>query len=59
MTPERNGKKREKKVFVVDGVEEDDLLVGLNTLKGWGVLKLSFLKPHRDAFLTSDKKYYP
>ena len=42
-----------KKFFVAPAVEDDKLLVGLETMKAWGVVNQDFPKPNINAFLHS------
>merc|ERR1711954_377449 len=44
-----------KKFFVTPAVEDDKLLVGLETMKAWGVIDKDFPKPNIKAFLQSKK----
>ena len=40
-----------KKFFVTPAVKDDELLVGLETMKAWGVVDKDFPKPNINAFL--------
>ena len=42
-----------KKLFVTDAVTKDELLIGLETMKEWGILPKSFQEPNIEAFYIS------
>ena len=44
-----------KKFFVSTAVNDDELLVGLETMKAWGVVNKDFPKPNINAFMNSEE----
>ena len=52
MAPLGSDQLKSKKIFVSSAITDDELLVGLKTMKAWGVVDKDFPKPIVNAFLT-------
>ena len=45
---------KSKKFFVSTAISDDELLVGLETMKAWGIVNKDFPKPNINAFMNSE-----